>query len=66
MAVSGTIAATGYDPERRTLTVKFKSGGTYEYAAVPQEKYDRLMAAPSLGAYLHTHIKPSHRVRKLD
>lgn len=65
MPHSTTIAAVDYWPERRALTVKFKSGGSYEYANVPPEKCAALIAAPSLGTYLHTHIKSSYAARKL-
>jgi hypothetical protein len=56
---SSTIAAVDHDGKQ--LTVKFKSGATYDYPDVPKELHDRMMAAhdagESIGKFFHEHIK---------
>ena len=54
---SSNIEAIGYDGTAQELHVRFLSGATYIYHAVPQEAYDNLMASPSLGSYLNREIK---------
>jgi hypothetical protein len=61
---SSTIEAVGYDPKAQTLTVKFKSGGSYDYAGVSKQAYDGMMSAKSVGSYLHSHIKPHFKPTK--
>ncbi len=40
-----------------TLTVKFKSGGEYDYEGVPADVYNKMMLAKSIGSFFHTEIK---------
>lgn len=54
---SSQIEAIGHDPESNTLRVRFKSGGEYEYADVPAEAHQALMAAPSVGSHFHKHVR---------
>lgn len=63
---SSNIKAAGYDPHTRTLTVKFKNGGTYHYSGCSQEHYDGLCKAKSAGGYLHSTIKGKYEHRKAD
>ena len=48
-----------------TLEVKFKSGDLYEYDNVPASVYQSLLNAPSVGGYLHQHIKGKYPYRKV-
>lgn len=60
--VSSTdLLSVGYDPAEATLEIEFRSGGIYQYFAVPESVYQALMSAPSHGKYFHAHIKPSFR-----
>lgn len=61
---SSTIDAVDYDPKTQRLTVKFKSGGSYDYAGVSQAAYDGMLSAKSVGSYVHTHIKPHFKATK--
>lgn len=55
-----------YVPETKELHVKFQSGkAVYTYKGVSQEEYDGLMAAKSMGSYLHKNIK-THKVEKAE
>lgn len=62
---SSNVKAIGYDPESKTLRVEFLSGGTYDYAGVPQSEFNALESAGSVGGYLAKNIKgkfPSQKV----
>ncbi|MDD5305627.1 MAG: KTSC domain-containing protein [Elusimicrobia bacterium] len=61
---SSNIVAIGHDPVTRDLEVEFKTG-VYVYSDVPADAFKALMAAPSVGNHLHTHIKPKYRAEKL-
>jgi hypothetical protein len=55
---SSALARVSYDPETRTLCATFRdSGRSYAYQDVPQEIYDSLMAADSLGNYFNACIR---------
>lgn len=60
---SGQISEIGHDGD--TLSVKFKSGGTYHYHGISAAEFDKLRHAESLGSYLHKHIKPKFKFTKL-
>lgn len=64
---SSNVAALGYDPASQTLRVKFKTGGTFDYAGVSPLHHAQLSAGRvSVGAYIHQHIKPHHKAAKVD
>jgi hypothetical protein len=47
-----------YDSRAHVLKAKFRdSGRIYAYHEVPQELYDGLLFADSLGAYFNAHIR---------
>lgn len=54
---SSNLDEIGYDPETKTLRVKFKSGATHDYTEVPPEVHSGLMAADSCGSYFHQNIR---------
>jgi hypothetical protein len=54
---SSNIEGAHYDAATRTMTIKFKSGGTYKYGGVVQQTYDDLISAESPGKYFHKTIK---------
>lgn len=58
---SSNLAAHGYDPETRTLAVKFKNGGVWHYANVPPEVHAGLCAAASKGGYFAKAIRPKYK-----
>jgi hypothetical protein len=61
---SSSIDAIGYDPEARTLHVRFASGHTYSYAGVEPEDHHALTAAKSIGAHFAKHIRPTYKGEK--
>lgn len=62
---SSNIEAVGYLPEEEALFIRFKGGGVYRYAAVPQEVQDRMLEAPSIGKFIHGSIKGRYKSEKL-
>ena len=63
---SGNIAEIGHDSDTGTLEVLYKNGGLYRYAGVDADKHKALMAAPSLGSFMHANIKGVHKHTKVD
>lgn len=64
---SSSLKEVGYDPETKTLRVRFAGGGIYEYHDVPSEKHQELMAAESIGAHHARHIKQGgYKFTRLD
>ena len=61
---SSNIEGAHFDPETKTLTVKFLNGGTYSYGGVAQEHYDGLVGAKSPGGYFHATIKGAYKHSK--
>jgi hypothetical protein len=60
--VLSQIAAVGYDLAARQLVVRFRGSdrcpeALYSYDGVPAEVAAGLIAAESLGAYFHRHIR---------
>lgn len=54
---SSNIKLIGYDSDTNTLGIVFKNLSHFEYSDVPQNIYDELCKADSIGAYFHTNIK---------
>ena len=55
---SSALKAVSYDESRHVLRATFReSGRTYVYKGVPQELYDRLLFAESIGAFFNEKIR---------
>lgn len=54
---SSNLSAVGYDSNTSTLVTSFRNGTTYKYLSVPFSVFERLMSAPSKGAFFNQHIK---------
>lgn len=63
---SSTIEAIEYAPATQLLKVKFKSGGTYHFEAVPPAEHQKLMTAQSIGKHFHRHIKGAFKSVKQE
>ena len=55
--VSSQLAAVGYDPEKKQLRVEFVNGNVYDYSQVPQDIYEQLVNAPSVGQFFNGNVK---------
>ncbi len=62
---SSNIAQIGYDRVTQTLEVEFLSGFVYQYFDVPEAVHEALMAAPSKGEFLNTHVKGTYRYARM-
>ena len=63
---SAALEQVSYDEVAHTLCATFrKSGRTYIYQDVPQEIYDSLLFAESLGAYFNSHIRDHFTYREI-
>lgn len=54
---SSTIASVGYDAEKQILEIELQHGAIYQYFNVPEEVYNGLMNAGSIGSYFMNEIK---------
>jgi hypothetical protein len=61
---SSNLATCDYSAETRTLSVTFKSGGTYSYANVDEATYQGLLSAASPGRYFAENIKETFSFTK--
>ncbi len=55
---SSLLISVGYDAKNQVLEVEFKTNGEiWQYSALSQEEYDRMMSAPSCGSYFMRNIR---------
>jgi len=55
---STALKSVSYDEAHHALRATFRdSGRTYVYEEVPQELYDALLFADSIGAFFNAHIR---------
>ena len=63
---SSALEQISYDEAAQTLCATFReSGRTYIYQDVPQDIYDSLLFADSLGAYFNSHIRDHFPYREI-
>lgn len=63
---SAALEHVSYDEVAHTLCATFReTGRTYVYRDVPQEIYDSLLFADSLGAYFNSHIRDHFPSREI-
>ena len=63
---SSALEQVSYDEVSQTLCATFRDNGrTYLYEEVPQEVYDGLLFADSLGAYFNSHIRDQFPHREI-
>jgi hypothetical protein len=63
---SSALEQVSYDARAHTLCATFReTGRTYVYQEVPQELYDGLIFADSLGAYFNSHIRDRFPFREI-
>jgi hypothetical protein len=61
---SSNVEAVGHHVESGGMHVRFKGGDTYVYDGVSAEMFERALAAPSVGSFVHRHLK-AHSCTKL-
>ena len=63
---SSNIKSVGYDLDSTLLEIEFHDGSIYQYSNVPQSVHTALMAAVSLGSFLHKNIRGKYSYRKVS
>src|SRR4051794_8777173 len=58
--ISSVIAGINYDPDSRTLYLRFVSGRRYRYSDVPAEVGEALMKAESKGSFFNAEIRDAY------
>lgn len=66
IAGSSQIKSVGYNWKTNLLEIEFHSGGIYQYAGVPLNKWRGLMRAESAGKYFNAEIKPCCPATKMN
>lgn len=61
---SSNIKAVGF--LRNMLEIEFNSGGIYRYFDVPEEEYQGITNADSVGRYYYNNIKGSYHSERMD
>jgi hypothetical protein len=62
---SSSVASVGYDPDSRTLELKYVSGDVYQYFDVPPLVHTALLTSKSIGAFVNKRIKPGYRFEQI-
>jgi len=62
---SSNIESLGYNPDDRKLHVQFLNGNLYEYAEVPKELFELMMASTSKGSFFHKEIKGNYPAKQI-
>lgn len=63
---SSNLESVGYQPESKTLHVRFKGGGLYRYEGVPAEAHSAFMAADSKGQHFNKNIMGKYTHSKVQ
>lgn len=63
---SSNVEEIGYDEENQIMNVRYKNNSLYCYKGVPQNEYDALLYAPSVGKYLHSNIKGVYPYERIE
>jgi len=63
---SSNVDSMRYLARRQTLLVRFHWGGAYAYTPVPPAVAQRLLKAPSPGAFVHSVLKPGYAATRVE
>lgn len=63
---SEALASAGYDSASRTLRLRFRHGGLYDYLDVPPEVFALLLRAEHPWSIWQEHITSSYDYRRLE
>lgn len=62
---SSNINRCGYDSDAKALYIEFKNSSVYRYADVPQDEFDALVSASSVGQAFASDIKDVYPYTKV-
>ncbi len=54
---SSILTSVGYNADKKTLEIEFRSGGIYKYHNITDSVYSGLMKADSYSQYFYRNIK---------
>lgn len=60
------IYSVKYNPDTQLLTVVMYEQGVFDFAGIPQDVYDKFMAAPEKDAFFEEQIQARFEGSKLD
>jgi hypothetical protein len=63
---SSTVKTTSFDDSLNRLEIEFKNGGRYQYEGFTQEDWNRLIAAESIGSFIHRNIRGKFPYTKIS
>ncbi|MCU0437676.1 MAG: KTSC domain-containing protein [Raineya sp.] len=63
---SSMLATVGYDSQDKYLEVEFVKGGTYAYYNVPENVFQSLLKAKSLGQFMWANIIDHYAYKKIE
>ena len=63
---SSILEAIAYDPTRKRLLLRFRTGAVYEYENVPPVIYEEMLSAPSKGRYFSEYVRPDYPYRRVQ
>lgn len=63
---SSALLGFAYDPDRRLLQVRFRTGDLYLYHSVPPEVVEAITLAPSQGQYFNLTIRNQFSFTRLS
>ena len=61
---SSNIKGIGYDPDTKTMAVKF-ANGVYHYHGIDQKTFDEMQNAKSVGKHFYANIKGRFECKKI-
>lgn len=64
-AKSQAIKSINYNAEAKSLVLAFERG-TYSFAGVPEDVYERLMSSDSQGTFYQTEIRGKYEATRVD
>ena len=62
---SRMLSAVVYEPESRTLYLRFTSGEIYAYFDFPEDQHQAFLQAESRGRFFLSHIRGKFRYQRL-
>ena len=63
---SSNVEAVAYEADTMTLHVWFNSNSHYTYSGVPEDLYEGLLYADSVGSFLNREIKGTYDYSQLE
>lgn len=64
--MSTNLVSATYDTETKVLTIKFKTGGIYEYYEFPWEMFTKFRMSESQGKFFSTNINGKYKYKKVS